>query len=165
MRLSHDVAPPSFLLLLLSLGAMALGLVAAKRQIDAGQDVAGLVCIALALLLASPISWTHHWVWAVIALLVLVQRGARVAALLLGAVFAIGPMWFLPRGELLELTHDPWQAALGASYVAVGLALLVFLATARQRVTADRGAVCDDATGDYHTGGRTFGEGSRTHRR
>ena len=96
MRLSRDLSPPPILILLLSCGAMALGLVAAKRQIDSGNDVAGLVCIAFASLLASPISWTHHWVWAVIALLVLVQSRRRVAAALLGAVFVIGPMWFAP---------------------------------------------------------------------
>lgn len=94
MRLSHDVSPPTMVTLLLSAGAMALGVVAAKRQVDAGNDVAALVCIALASLLASPISWTHHWIWAVIALLVLVQGRRRVAAAVFGAIFVIGPMWF-----------------------------------------------------------------------
>ena len=48
MRLSRDLSPPAILTLLLSIGVMVLGLVAAKRQIDSGNDVAGLVCIALA---------------------------------------------------------------------------------------------------------------------
>jgi alpha-1,2-mannosyltransferase len=60
MRLSHDISPPTFLVLLMSASVMALGLVAAQRQIDAGNEVNGLVCIALASLLASPISRTHH---------------------------------------------------------------------------------------------------------
>ena len=128
MRLSHDVSPPPFLMLLLSVSVMALGLIAAKRQIDSGNDVAGLACIAFASLLASPISWTHHWVWAVIALLVLVQGRRRVAAALLGAMFVIGPMWFAPRGQLLELTHNWWQAAACVAYVFVGLTFLILLA-------------------------------------
>jgi alpha-1,2-mannosyltransferase len=128
MRLSRDLSPPPILLLLLSFAVLTLGLIAAKRQIDSGNDVAGLVCIAFASLLASPISWTHHWVWAVIALLVLVQGRRRVTAALLGAVFVIGPMWFAPRGQLLELTHNWWQVTASVSYVLVGLAFLIFLA-------------------------------------
>jgi alpha-1,2-mannosyltransferase len=135
MRLSRDLTPAPILMLLLSIGVMALGLVAAKRQIDSGNDVSGLVCIAFASLLASPISWTHHWVWAVVALLVLVQKGHRVAAVLLGAIFAIGPMWFAPRGNLLELEHNWWQVAACISYVSVGLVCLIFFAASRERPT------------------------------
>jgi alpha-1,2-mannosyltransferase len=139
MRLSRDLSPPAIFTLLLSVGVMALGLVAAKRQIDAGNDVSGLLCIAFASLLASPISWTHHWVWAVIALMVLVQGRRRVAAALLGAVFVIGPMWFAPRGHLLELKDNWWQAAASVSYVFVGLTFLVFFAASRQPSDAGRG--------------------------
>jgi alpha-1,2-mannosyltransferase len=128
MRLTHDLSPSPFLMLLLSFTVMTLGLVAAKRQIDGGNDVAGLVCIAFASLLASPISWTHHWVWAVVALFVLVQGRHRVAAALLGVIFVIGPMWFAPRGQLLELQHNWWQVAACLSYVLVGLTFLIFFA-------------------------------------
>jgi alpha-1,2-mannosyltransferase len=139
MRLSHDVSPPPVLLLALSIGALALGLISAKRQIDTGNEVSGLVCIGFASLLASPISWTHHWVWAVVALLVLVQGRRRVAAALLGAIFVIGPMWFAPRGQLLEISHDSWQAAACVSYVLIGLTFLIFFAASRQRSDDGRG--------------------------
>jgi len=133
MRLFHDVLPPSIPLLLMSLGVLTLGVVAAKRQIDAGNDVNGLVCIGFASLLASPVSWTHHWVWAVLALLVLVQSRSHVAAAVLGGVFVIGPMWFAPRGQFLEFHHNWWQATGCVSYVVIGLAYLIFFATSRQR--------------------------------
>jgi alpha-1,2-mannosyltransferase len=139
MRLSRDLSPPAIFTLLLSVGVMALGLVAARRQIASGNDVAGLVCIAFASLLASPISWTHHWVWAVLALLVLVQGRRRVGAALLGAVFVIGPMWLAPRGQLLELRHNWWQAAACVSYVFVGLSFLLFLAASRRPTEAGQG--------------------------
>lgn len=50
-------------------------------------------------LLVSPVSWTHHWVWILPALAVLVQgsRRARIAAVLTYLVFAIAPLWFTPR--------------------------------------------------------------------
>ena len=165
MRLSHDVSPPVVLTLFLSVSVMALGVVAAKRQIDSGNDVAGLVCLAFASLLASPVSWTHHWVWAVIALLVLVQGRHRVAAVFLGVIFVIGPMWFTPRGQLLELQHNWLQMAACLSYVIVGLIFLAFFLSVRQRVAPPDRGVCDDATGGEPAVGRTFGEGSRTGRR
>lgn len=139
MRLSHDVSPSPVLLFVLSVGALALGLISAKRQIDAGNEVSGLVCISFASLLASPISWTHHWVWSVVALFVLVHRRRRVAAALLGAIFVIGPMWFAPRGQLLELSHNSWQALACVSYVLVGLTFLIFLAARPQHLDAGRG--------------------------
>ena len=138
MRLSHDLSPSPVLLLLMSITVLTLGLVAAKRQIDSGNDVAGLVCIAFASLLASPISWTHHWVWAIIALLVLVQGRHRVVAAVLGVIFVIGPMWFAPREHLRELQHNGWQAAACVSYVAVGLTFLIFFALRRRGLKVGR---------------------------
>jgi alpha-1,2-mannosyltransferase len=133
MRLTHDLTPPSMLVLAMSVGAMALGLVAAKRQIDSGNEVNGLVCIAFGALLASPVSWTHHWMWAVVALLVLVASRRRLAAAVLGVIFVVGPMWLAYPGQLRELTHNGWQVAACLSYVAVGLAYLVFFAVSRPR--------------------------------
>ena len=129
MRLSGDQSPAPIFLFLLSVGVMLLALVAAKRQIDVGDDVGGLVCIAFGSVLASPISWTHHWVWAVLAMLVLVQSRRRLASWCLGAVFVIGPMWLAPRGHLLELRHSWWEATEGVSYVAVGLIYLISYST------------------------------------
>lgn len=132
LRLSHyDSSPAPILVLLLFLAAMTLAVVAARRQIDSGHDVGALVCIGFGSLLASPISWTHHWVWAIIALLVLVRARRRVAAAVLGAIFFIGPMWFAPRGQLLELSHNWWQVAACMSYLVVGLTFMVFFATRR----------------------------------
>ena len=51
--------------------------------------------VITALLLASPVSWSHHWVWALPMALALWQRH-RVAALLWTVVFVARPMlwWF-----------------------------------------------------------------------
>ena len=91
------------------------------------------MCITFASMLASSISWTHHWVWAVLAVLVLVQGRRRIAAVVLCAVFVIGPRWFTPRGQLLELKHNWWQAAACVSYIVIGLAYLTYFAASRQR--------------------------------
>ena len=48
MRFSHDISPLSILVLLMFVGVMMLGMVAGKRQDDAGNDVNGLVYRVLA---------------------------------------------------------------------------------------------------------------------
>ena len=49
-------------------------------------------------LLVSPISWTHHWVWVMPALVVLARYGAygRIAAAAAYVIFALAPMWWTP---------------------------------------------------------------------
>jgi alpha-1,2-mannosyltransferase len=139
MRLSRDLNPPTTLLLLMSAAVMTLAVVAARRQVESGDDVNALVCLGFGSLLASPVSWTHHWIWAVLAVLVLVRAGHRVLPVLLGAVFVVGPMWFAPRGHLVELSQNGWQAAVCVSYVAAGLLYLTFHAAGRQRSVRPRG--------------------------
>jgi len=140
MRITRDLTPPAALPLALSAGVLVLGLWAARRQLDLGKEVNALVCVGFASLLASPVSWTHHWVWVVPALLVLVPDRRPVVAAVLGAIFMIGPMWLAPRGDLLELSHSWWQAGAAATYVLVGLAFLMLASRgARRRTVGDVG--------------------------
>ncbi len=86
-------------------------------------------------LLASPISWSHHWAWAVPTLVLLAGSAitARNWALLLitgvaAAITFIGPHWSVPQGDGLELQWNVFQHLLGNSYVYLGMALLVYMA-------------------------------------
>ena len=86
-------------------------------------------------LLASPISWSHHWAWAVPTLVLLTGSAltARNWALLLitgvaAAITFIGPHWSVPQGDGLELQWNVFQHLLGNSYVYLGMALLVYMA-------------------------------------
>jgi hypothetical protein len=49
-------------------------------------------------LLVSPISWTHHWVWIMPALIVLLRGGigSRIAAACGYLLFVLAPMWWTP---------------------------------------------------------------------
>jgi alpha-1,2-mannosyltransferase len=113
--------------LLVSGLVMVLGLEAARRQLRAGDDLAALSCIGLAALLASPVSWTHHWVWIVIPIAVLISRAQWVRVWLVGTIFLVGPMWLVPMGNLQERHHTFPQSVSAAAYVLVGLLLLVDL--------------------------------------
>jgi alpha-1,2-mannosyltransferase len=83
-------------------------------------------------LLVSPISWSHHWVWAVPGVLLVAWRGGatrRLGWLVLGAVglavFWTGPMWFLPVGGDRELGWSWWQQVVGGVYIWYALATVV----------------------------------------
>src|SRR5262249_38915463 len=47
-------------------------------------------------LLVSPISWAHHWVWILPALVLLIRGGHRIAAGAGYLLFAVAPFWYTP---------------------------------------------------------------------
>ncbi|MFC0360265.1 glycosyltransferase 87 family protein [Kytococcus schroeteri] len=136
--------------------ASVVGLVlvlAAARLAALGDRAAGLWVAALGMLMASPVSWSHHWVWlAPLALAVLcsearrdVPRPARwaVAAMLGSALLQV--IWWVPSRDGRELEWNAWQVLLGNAYVWCALLMtvaLVPLAVAQVRaLLAGRGGV------------------------
>lgn len=91
-------------------------------------------------LLVSPISWTHHWVWVVVALMAataaaLLWRSWSMAALAVaGAVIlAIGYQWYLPFQNHVELAWPAWAKVVGSGYTWWALAAGPVLAVAARR--------------------------------
>src|SRR5215472_2689425 len=85
-----------YLAIPLILGALGLAVAAtlARRQ-----DWLGAAAVTgTTSLLVCPISWTHHWVWIMPALFVLLRGGtaSRVAAACGYLLFALAPMWWTP---------------------------------------------------------------------
>jgi alpha-1,2-mannosyltransferase len=56
---------------------LIVGVVAAAMLYRAGYPVPGMLACALTGLLASPLSWDHHWVWVAPAIALLAHLGAR----------------------------------------------------------------------------------------
>jgi alpha-1,2-mannosyltransferase len=118
------------------------GLLVAAATHRAGHRLLGIGLCALTGLLVCPISWNHHWVW---ALPVAIAGGAAVAARpspariarLAGwiAVFGLSPIWWVPHGGDREYRHHGWQLLLGNAYLLAGLAALALAAV---RVTRRR---------------------------
>ena len=81
-------------------------------------------------LLISPISWTHHWVWVMPALVVLLRGGrrSRVAAALGFAVFVLAPMWWTPHsGQAGDYgTHGVLTLAANCFMIS-GLAFVIYM--------------------------------------
>ena len=122
-RVTDDPSPMMVTALVLSASGLALAIVAAHRQVRIGDDVAALTAVAIGGLLASPLSWTHHWVWCVPAVMVLVSRRQWVSAWLLALVFAAGSA----RGVTLQASQESLtllQQVASATYVAAGAVLV-----------------------------------------
>jgi alpha-1,2-mannosyltransferase len=142
-RLFDVPSPGSVAMLLIGLvtvAAVGLAALASRR----GDDATGFWLCAVASLLASPISWTHHWALVVPALLLLVlsayeQRSRRLA--LATMLVAAAGYSYLP--ELLEgpRPRSPrglWAMLASDSYVIVGLAAIVLAGFAMMRYRQDR---------------------------
>jgi alpha-1,2-mannosyltransferase len=83
---------------------VVLGLVAAAVLHNSGRTFAGLMAAALTALLASPISWDHHWVWIVPGLAVIIDAAVRAAR---GGAAAARMWWLVLAGTVLAL-YGAW---------------------------------------------------------
>jgi alpha-1,2-mannosyltransferase len=109
-----------------------------RRALAAGEPTVALGLNAVGGLLVSPISWTHHWVWAVVVLLGWAElarrtrrRGFAVLAGTGAVLFVAGPQWWWPRGGEVERQWNLAQQLTGNGYVLFGLAVLVTAVLAR----------------------------------
>jgi hypothetical protein len=115
-------------------------------------------------LLVSPISWAHHWVWILPALVLLVRAGKRIAAAIGYLVFAVAPFWFTPHTGRPDEYGFHWLVTLVANcYLIAGLVFLGFMVwrTLGARVTAPpvAGASGAGATGGTGVAGRVGSTG------
>jgi alpha-1,2-mannosyltransferase len=137
-RVGLSGAPATLVWIVVSVAVLVVAVRGMSRAFDAGQIPAALVLNALAALLISPVSWSHHWVWIVPTLICLVALAWRAriwmpaALAAVGLVlFSIGPQWKLPQGGDRELAWSWGQQLVGSCYVWFGAAVLFYAATSR----------------------------------
>jgi alpha-1,2-mannosyltransferase len=142
----------------LSVAVCALAVVGIRWLRGRGDDVGALLVTAAAALLMSPISWSHHWVWAVLGVLWLgdfVQRRHRRLGLLLLTgvclVFVSAPHWRVSTRDGRELHWSLGEHLLGNAYVWVALTVVIVAAVAAARV---RGSAATDGRPVWITVGR-----------
>lgn len=128
--------------LLACLVVLAMAWMTMRRAAAHANVVGTLLLNALAELLISPISWTHHWVWIVPMIVALGavdhetgMRGLRAFSRIAFVLFALGPQWLLPHGADRELRWALWEQLLGSSYVLFALALLTACVVTRRVVS------------------------------
>lgn len=116
---------------LLCLAMLGLTAWAVRRVFAAGCDAGpedgaastlALMCVALFGLVVSPVSWSHHWVWALPVVVVTAVLGYRRRSPAFGAIAAVGLALMLwPPLQLLPEHHEAaaswWRQLFGMSYV------------------------------------------------
>lgn len=123
---------PTWVWLVMVVAVTGCALIVARRFDGAGRPLEELAVMGLAMLLVTPISWSHHWVWTLPALAVLAQqafvRRDRLAVVLLVAALVV-----------LAAEFNIWAPGIGADfpwilrqivwnpYVILGLVLLAYL--------------------------------------
>jgi alpha-1,2-mannosyltransferase len=112
-------------------------------------------------LLVSPISWTHHWVWCIPAILVLLKAG-RVEKLVASgayALFAVAPLWWTPhRGGPEEYGFHGFTSLIANSFLAAGLSFLAYLSLSAWRENSS----CESEVSGVSSGGQRLAEVSQT---
>jgi alpha-1,2-mannosyltransferase len=122
-----DHRPPTLLWLAIA-GPLSLAvLIVGAAWVRRGDPVLGTCLGAVAMLLASPISWSHHWVWAVPVALALEERN-RWAAAAWTAVFVTRPVVWPPYGRNREYGWSGIDHLVGNAYLLAALALFAWAA-------------------------------------
>ncbi|SDT28137.1 glycosyltransferase 87 family protein [Microlunatus soli] len=116
--------------LALAVIAAALGVIVGVVWHRRGDEMMAVVLCGVATLLASPVSWSHHFVWVMpLGYLLAVRTGwpdwFRVLGWLFVGWVVAAPYKFLPSGDDLELKYRWWQEIFGATTPVLGLAVLV----------------------------------------
>ncbi|WP_244905272.1 glycosyltransferase 87 family protein [Streptomyces agglomeratus] len=128
-RLLHTGDPGPWWAVAAALAAVAGLAVAVAAELRGERAGAVVACTGTALLV-SPVSWSHHWVWCVPAVLFLAARGRVRAAAATAAVFCSYTLWWVPHGPgRLELAQNIGQMTLSALYPLTALAALVTVFT------------------------------------
>jgi alpha-1,2-mannosyltransferase len=116
---------------------VAFALLTARALLQTGRELFAVTVVGVASLLASPVAWNHHWVWALLvvaALLAEMLRAGRVDVLtaallvLVVAVFTSRVIWRVPAHDDVEYHWHGWQLLAGNAYVLCGLVVLLYAA-------------------------------------
>jgi len=111
-------------------GHVRTGVTKLRRALRAAQPVLALICVAMFGLVVSPVSWSHHWVWALPTVLASAVLAVRLRHVALGVVSAAGlalmvwtPITLMP--EHRETAASLWRQLAGGSYIWWALAVII----------------------------------------
>jgi alpha-1,2-mannosyltransferase len=128
-RLGIAEGPRFVLWTICCFAVLGLTVWAGRRILKANQPILALICVALFGLVVSPVSWSHHWVWALPAVIVTAVIGYRQRNIALGAISVIGvvlmvvmPYALLP--EHRETAAPVWRQLIGGPYLWWALATI-----------------------------------------
>jgi alpha-1,2-mannosyltransferase len=152
-RVNHGLLGASFMapvLVAVAGGGLWFASVAHRRA----SPMLGVLICAATCLLVSPISWVHHMVWVVPAILWLAladdrPRHGRIMATGAAVLFWSAPIWWVPYKDTSDLQLNAWQLIAGNAFSAAmltfigGAAVLVARRRSVASVTSDSRVVLD----------------------
>jgi alpha-1,2-mannosyltransferase len=114
----------------------------ARRYWLVDERVTAISVMALAVLYASPVSWSHHWVWIIplgVSLIRAVNRQwglnpAVVTGVLWYGLFVLRSIWWVPFRDDRELSWNFWQSIPGNSHLILGMLAFLLLAFTSRNV-------------------------------
>jgi alpha-1,2-mannosyltransferase len=121
---------------LIAIAVTAVVAVLAWRGLDVSDRLGKLLVVELFGLLASPISWSHHWVWLVPLMIWAIhgpvrgRPGARIVGWGWLVLTLVGPPWLLSFAQpTIWQLGRPWYLAwAGLVYIVAALATLIWMA-------------------------------------
>lgn len=141
---------PTWLWLLCVVAVLGTGVVLLWRT-RRDHVIAGVLVCSLVGVLASPISWSHHWLLLVplIAWVALATSAPRVggsithltAVTVAGAVAVLAPHWWLPRSEWERAPYGLGGQLLASSMTLLGVGLLLVLLLLTRRMSPETPAL------------------------
>jgi alpha-1,2-mannosyltransferase len=139
-RFTH-AALPSTVMLPLLVATAAVGLWLAAEAHRGSSPLLGVLIAAATCLFVSPISWVHHMVWIVPAILWLAlaadrPRWGRQIAAAAAVLFWSAPVWWVPYKNTSDLHLSPLQQIAGNSFF---IAMVLFVVGAAVLVLRGRG--------------------------
>jgi len=154
-RLGLGETPRFFVWLVACFAVLGLTWWAVRRVLRQGasvragdQAVLALICVAMFGLAVSPVSWSHHWVWVLPAILTTAVLGVRYRNVAMGVVSAVGVVltYFVPIHLMVEheeTSASLWRQLLGGSYLWWALALITVAGAVTLRERDGSGANAD----------------------
>jgi alpha-1,2-mannosyltransferase len=140
-QLGHVVSTPTTFVIVVSVGVV--GLLIAAGAYRCSSPVLGLLVVEATESLASPVSWSHHFIWMVllVAWLALAEDRPRAGewyALGVAALLWAAPYWWVPHGPAVRFAGRGWLLPVGDAYVLVFIVLLIGAAVRVARTTLER---------------------------
>jgi alpha-1,2-mannosyltransferase len=130
--IGHVPSGPGWDLVLVVVAAAGLLLAALAY---ARAPLAGDVIVGLTALLVSPVSWTHHFVWLVPAVLIFLawshrHRGWLAPVGVVALILGLEVLYWVPNGSGWRLHPALWESVVACSYTLVAVLVMVGLVLA-----------------------------------
>ena len=139
--LGRTVTTPTTFVIVVTVGVLGLAIAAGAYR--RSSPVLGLLVVEATESLASPVSWSHHFIWMIllVAWLALAEDRPRYGewyALAVSVLLWAAPYWWVPHGPDVRFAGRGWLIPLGDAYTLVFVALLVGAAVRVVRSSLER---------------------------